>query len=264
MSFDYQAYNVVGYFLYSLYNLCFFYNAAVQRAYKREHDGSSNLVALTDVMFAVHALVLTGVLVSQIFIYERGAQHLSKFCIFVCSLSLGVTALYALVVLIKPTGKVLSWLFFLYWCSGVKVGITLIKYVPQIYMNWRRKSTVGVNIHNFILDFMGGFLSITQLVMDAVLAHDGFGAVVGNFSKFGLGVLAICFDIVYLVQHYILYPDRYDHALAHNRLPAPLMYQSDESTGTHDALLRGGSIGGNAPAVEDALHDVDSDDVESQ
>ena len=31
----------------------------------------------------------------------------------------------------------LSWLTFLYFCSYVKLGITLVKYIPQAFMNFR-------------------------------------------------------------------------------------------------------------------------------
>ena len=39
------------------------------------------------------------------------------------------------------------------------------RYVPQAYMNFRRKSTVGWSIGNILLDFTGGSLSIIQVMM---------------------------------------------------------------------------------------------------
>jgi hypothetical protein len=50
---------------------------------------------------------------------------------------------------------VLAWLDFVYICSYIKLGITLVKYVPQAYMNYRRKSTMGWSIGNVLLDFTG-------------------------------------------------------------------------------------------------------------
>ena len=58
-----------------------------------------------------------------------------------------------------------DWLDFLYVCSYVKLFITLVKYVPQASMNYRRKSTVGWSIGNVILDLTGGVLSITQMFL---------------------------------------------------------------------------------------------------
>jgi len=64
---------------------------------------------------------------------------------------------------------VISWLSFLYVCSYVKLVITLVKYAPQAYMNYRRKSTLGWSIGNVLLDFTGGAFSILQMV---VLAYN--------------------------------------------------------------------------------------------
>ena len=41
----------------------------------------------------------------------------------------------------------------------------LVRYVPQAYMNFRRKSTVGWSIGNILLDFTGGSLSIIQVMI---------------------------------------------------------------------------------------------------
>jgi hypothetical protein len=65
--------------------------------------------------------------------------------------------------LIISLAGVLKYLDFLYFCSYVKLFITLIKYVPQAYLNFRRKSTFGWSIGNILLDFTGGFLSIGQM-----------------------------------------------------------------------------------------------------
>ena len=56
-------------------------------------------------------------------------------------------------------------------------------------------------------DFSGGLLSMTQLFLDAFLSND-FSGVFGNLAKFGLSFLAMSFDILFIIQHYILYRDR--------------------------------------------------------
>lgn len=40
-----------------------------------------------------------------------------------------------------------------------------MKYVPQAFMNYRRKSTDGWSIGNILLDFTGGTLSIGQMLI---------------------------------------------------------------------------------------------------
>jgi cystinosin len=95
---------------------------------------------------------------------------------------------------------------FLYMLSSIKLAITIIKYIPQVILNYERKSTIGWNVYNVLLDFAGGLLSLVQLVMDAV-AMDNFSAITGNFVKFGLGFVSILFDIIFIIQHYVLYPN---------------------------------------------------------
>ena len=41
-----------------------------------------------------------------------------------------------------------------------KALITFVKYCPQVYLNFRRKSTVGWSIINIMLDLTGGSCSI--------------------------------------------------------------------------------------------------------
>lgn len=71
-------------------------------------------------------------------------------------------------------------------------------------MNYKRKSTVGWSIDQILLDLAGGMLSISQLVLDSSLQGDWSG-VTGNPVKFGLGNISMSFDIIFLVQHFVLY-----------------------------------------------------------
>jgi len=58
-----------------------------------------------------------------------------------------------------------------------------------------------------LLDMIGGVLSIAQLVIDSSLQGDWSG-IMGNPVKFGLGNVSICFDLVFVTQHYWLYRGR--------------------------------------------------------
>ena len=40
-----------------------------------------------------------------------------------------------------------------------KAVITFFKYMPQVYLNYSRKSTVGWSMANVLMDFGGGFFS---------------------------------------------------------------------------------------------------------
>jgi cystinosin len=96
---------------------------------------------------------------------------------------------------------------YLYLLSYMKILVTLIKYMPQVLLNFRRKSTAGWSIWQILLDFTGGVLSDAQLFLDCWHLRDWSG-VTGNLAKFFLGAVSIVFDIIFMLQHYVLYPDR--------------------------------------------------------
>ncbi len=76
--------------------------------------------------------------------------------------------------------------------------------MPQVLVNYQRKSTVGWSIDQILLDFAGGILSIAQLVLDSSLQQDWSG-IMGNPIKLGLGNVSIAFDLVFFLQHFVLY-----------------------------------------------------------
>lgn len=96
-----------------------------------------------------------------------------------------------------------------YTLSYVKVLITVVKYVPQAWVNYKRKSTDGWSIVQILLDLSGGVLSLIQLVLDSSFQNDWSG-ITGNPIKFLLSNVTIVFDLVFIVQHYILYRERDD------------------------------------------------------
>jgi cystinosin len=77
--------------------------------------------------------------------------------------------------------------------------------IPQVLENARRRSTRGWNIHNVILDLGGGSLSIAQLLLDCSKTRD-WTPLLGNPAKLLLGNVSILFDLIFLAQHYCLYP----------------------------------------------------------
>ena len=77
-------------------------------------------------------------------------------------------------------------------------------------MNYKRQSTVGWSLANVILDFTGGSFSMLQIVIDsAVRGKSMFSGDAFNVVKFMLSVMSMGFDIIFLVQHYVLYRDKW-------------------------------------------------------
>ncbi|CAG8502426.1 8214_t:CDS:2 [Paraglomus occultum] len=221
LSFDFLWYNVYGFTCYSIFNLAFFYSSTIQEQYRRRYGGNENLVRINDVFFSVHALILSCITFGQTFIYKKGRnQRLSAFAIALTFItSLGIFSVY-----LKAAAGLNEWIDLLYFISYIKLGLSLIKYIPQAYLNYKRKSTVGWSIHNIALDFTGGTLSLLQLILDAYLAND-WGGISGDPVKFGLGFVSLSFDLLFMVQHYILYRDRND-------------YRHDEDKGEETSLIR--------------------------
>ena len=58
-----------------------------------------------------------------------------------------------------------EWLDLLNYLSVVKLLITLLKYIPQAYMNFRRKSTYGWAIGTSLFDLFGGVFSVAQMIL---------------------------------------------------------------------------------------------------
>ncbi len=100
-------------------------------------------------------------------------------------------------------------------CGYAKALITLVKYMPQAYLNWRRKSTKGWSLANVFLDLSGGLLSFAQIVVDTGARGKplfGDGSDTGfNIVKFLLAIISIGFDLIFLFQHYILYNPKKRH-----------------------------------------------------
>ena len=91
-----------------------------------------------------------------------------------------------------------------------KAAITFVKYVPQVILNYRRKSTVGWSLANVLLDFTGGSLSLLQSAINSAAFGEPFfepGAF--NVVKFILAIMSIFFDSIFMFQHFVLYRDKH-------------------------------------------------------
>uniref|UniRef100_A0AAY4CZ54 Cystinosin n=1 Tax=Denticeps clupeoides TaxID=299321 RepID=A0AAY4CZ54_9TELE len=200
LSFDFLALNLTGFVSYSVFNVGLFWIPYIKEEFLRIYPNGVNPVDPNDVFFSLHALALTLVYVCQCVCYERGDQKVSKVAIFLLCLAWT----FALVSLFVAVAGRITWLEYLYYFSYIKLGVTLVKYIPQAYMNYKRQSTVGWSIGNVLLDFTGGSLSVLQMFLESY-NNDQWKLIFGDPTKFGLGLLSIFFDVVFIVQHYCLY-----------------------------------------------------------
>ncbi|EOD25716.1 hypothetical protein EMIHUDRAFT_64713 [Emiliania huxleyi CCMP1516] len=136
LSFDFALLNLIAFGCYSAFNLALFLSPTVQAEYAAAHH-SSSAVRPNDVFFALHALLISAppLDLPQVFLYERGGQ----------TFSLPAKAASAAILLGAAARPIrwLDWLAYLNALAAVKLGVTLVKYLPQLLLNARRRSTAG-------------------------------------------------------------------------------------------------------------------------
>ena len=157
-------------------------------------------------------MVLTIITLYQMCIYTHGPIPLSPTAMQVRRVVFGVVGVFG-VFAVAVGAYILAWgkdtgffskYSFIVMLSLAKVVITLVKYFPQVYMNYARQSTVGWNINNVLLDFIGGTLSVGQLLIDCSSTGD-YGGLIGDPAKLALGNTSMVFDVIFMIQHYCLY-----------------------------------------------------------
>ncbi|PAV61647.1 hypothetical protein WR25_00671 isoform A [Diploscapter pachys] len=240
LNFDFLCLNVIGFSAYTLYNCLMYFSTRIQDAYEVENPRSPIPVLLNDVVFACHALAASIFTVFQCFIYERENQRVSLGCGFLSSSLLlfgfGASALALL--------RTITVLEFITSLSMIKMIVTMCKYFPQAYFNYRRKSTVGWSIGNVLLDFTGGTLDILQMILQASNVNN-WSAFYGNPVKFGLGLVSIIFDVFFMLQHYVLYRGA---TVPHNEYAGFDNPESEESS--ENPVENYGSIPAEEPIVQ--------------
>ncbi|KAL1970498.1 hypothetical protein VTN77DRAFT_4142 [Rasamsonia byssochlamydoides] len=218
LAIDFPTINCLGFICYAVYAACFLYSPLIRKQYAARNPVSPEpSVRFNDLAFAVHAVILSGLVYSQFYpqIWGLKVSQYQRVSKPVAGLFWGSLLAIAILVLIvwtqSPDGGYdpfsWAWIDVLYGISYVKLVITVVKYVPQAWVNYKRKSTVGWDIKQILLDFAGGVLSIAQLILDSCFQADWSG-VTGNPLKFLLGNISIFFDLLFMVQHYVLYRER--------------------------------------------------------
>lgn len=223
LNFDFLLYNITGFLVYGFFNVGMYWVDNVKDEYMSQHPRGINPVQLNDVIFTLHAVFVTIITIIQCFIYDRGSQKISKFCLTLISLAWLFIIVTLFVVIFGD--NLISWLQYLYYFSYIKLGVTIIKYIPQALMNCQRQSTLGWSIGNVLLDFTGGSFSLLQMFLLAYNNED-WSSIFGDPTKFGLGAFSILFDILFMVQHYCLYrgKDPYESLNNYEReVEAPLL-----------------------------------------
>lgn len=191
-----------------------YYNPSIRQQYAQANNGATPSVQTNDLFFGVWATTMSVIILLQIASYERGGQKVSRVCwIAIVCMLIAIAVMAACAGLEVNDGR-FTWLDFFLGLSYIKLGITVVKYAPQVVQNYRRKSTIGFSIENILLDITGGSLSLAQALMDNGIKGQWSAILGGNPAKFLLGLSSIFYDIIFITQHYCLYQKNNKHILA--------------------------------------------------
>lgn len=211
MSVDFMFLNIIGY-IALLTSMCLMlFNTNVREQYLGIH-GYFPLLTIIDLVYSVHGLVLTLVMISQLFCWgfrtrNTTLRRITKLIIFVVLSA--ILVLYSMVGSTKihsladaGSVKIFTLLDLAIVLSYVKVFMSIIKYIPQLLHNHKRKSVVGFSIFTIFLDCTGGFLSISQLFLDAYIATGRLNTeiLVSNGGKLSLSFVTLFFDGCFIYQ----------------------------------------------------------------
>jgi cystinosin len=110
-------------------------------------------VGIEDVIFSVHAVIITTATLAQCVVYERGGQRFFTALGTGAVVAAGGVAACFLVVATAEQGTMLSlapwltWLNLLMLLSSIKLVVSLIKYIPQVGIQ-RSCSVARRNLHS--------------------------------------------------------------------------------------------------------------------
>lgn len=201
LNFDFLVLNMTKHSSYLIYNAAMFFSPTIQRQYHEKYGFQEMIpVAANDVAFSAHAVALTAFTLFQVLIYERGNQKVSKTCTAITTAVLASAVVCLIIAWPKH-----SWLWLISVFNTIQVIMTAIKYIPQAIMNFRRKSTVGWSIGNILLDLLGGILNFGQMGVQSI-DQDTLVNFYGNIGKTLLSLEVVFFDLIFIFQHYVLYP----------------------------------------------------------
>mmetsp|Transcript_18123 Transcript_18123/g.21719 ORF Transcript_18123/g.21719 Transcript_18123/m.21719 type:complete len:288 (-) Transcript_18123:45-908(-) len=201
LNFDFLAFNITKHSVNLFYNSLFTLSVAMRTQYREKHGEDAIIpVTASDLAFAIHAVAMTLFQIGQCFYYPRANQKISKTGMFLVFCAWGVVL--AGVGYSAPYSR---WLWLASALGLVLDVLTGIKYTPQAYYNYKRKSTEGWSLSNVMMDLGGGLLIFVQMFIQS-MDKGNFNNFRGGWGKLVLSLETMAFDIFFMVQHFILYP----------------------------------------------------------
>ncbi|KAF2876934.1 L-cystine transporter [Massariosphaeria phaeospora] len=215
LAIDFPTLNVLGFVFYTISTSAFLYSPTIQSQYAFRHPESPNTtVRFNDFLFAAHGALMCIIVYTQFFPPVWGFKVGSRQRASRVALGIfwgSILGVIVVTLFVRTQGKDAgydpsgwAWIDVIYALGYVKLITVVVKYIPQVYTNYKAKSTEGWSIYPMLLDLSGSIFSLAQLMIDASLQGDWSG-VTGNPVKFGLGNISMFFDVIFIFQHFVLY-----------------------------------------------------------
>ncbi|WRT66245.1 uncharacterized protein IL334_003198 [Kwoniella shivajii] len=241
LSPDFIYINPVGFLALTIWSWGAYFSPIAKKQYQSRHDGHSPQISKSDLAFSLHALLISTITVIQVWYYSRRSsvkpragpgprqtpsrrgeeeplllnnqdQDNLKSNLLIsdtptrpsltCQLALlGVFAASIISAILVWYGKY-QFLDWLYLISSIKLFISMVKYIPQVVLNWNLRSVEGFAIGVVICDLIGSIFSFAQLVVSSIYIDGDAGGIIANPAKMGLSALSLGFDLIFIIQKY--------------------------------------------------------------
>eukprot|EP00298_Acanthocystis_sp_HF-20_P008992 c18036_g1_i1.p1 GENE.c18036_g1_i1~~c18036_g1_i1.p1 ORF type:complete len:323 (-),score=52.32 c18036_g1_i1:34-1002(-) len=198
LSFDFVALNVTSFG-------CFFISLLVSR---RNGDQS---VLNRDLVYSGHALLCCWILAMQCIAFQNGTQKISWTAIFLTG-SVWIAIITNVLLFLRSDETIqnftIQFVWFRFFCS-------LLKYLPQAFYSYKRKSTSGWSKSYVQFDLIGYIFCIIHILVDTSIS--------GSFSDnqildLFVAFVFVIFDILFLLQINIWFPTKVLTRREQNRL----------------------------------------------
>lgn len=214
---DFLYLNIVGYVALVSSMCLILFNTEVRQQFFDMH-GYFPLLTKIDLVYSAHGLLLTSVSISQLFLscwgFKKRTTSSKRITRIIITFVLSTIAiLYSIVGTTKITSlhdsntdqkslQAFTLLDLAVMLSYIKIFLSLIKYIPQLLHNHRRKSVLGFSMFTIFLDCTGGILSVSQLFLDAYIAtgHLSMDILISNGGKLWLSFVTLFFDGCFVYQ----------------------------------------------------------------
>nr|UJH94545.1 Ers1 [Starmerella bombicola] len=215
VSLDFAYLNFWGCLFYLASVSMMFFSTTVKLEYALAHTADARrlneapkqpLVRFNDVVYGFHSLLLVIGLLYQFYCsgYRRSSTQTLSRSVKLISLAGVICALLLILHAyeISTTRRHYQLVDVANIFGTVKVFFSGIKYIPQAYFIYQRKSVRGFAVKGCITDIVGGLLCSLQLLIDAYLVND-LGGVLKHPTKLLLAVVAMFFGFVFIAQYKI-------------------------------------------------------------